>query len=252
VHPAQDSPLADNLILVVDDDPQIRSILNRYLSRHEFDVREAGSGQEMRAELERIIPAVILLDIGLPDTDGLSLLRELRDSAEVGIIIISGMAEQVDRVVGLELGADDFVAKPIDHRELLARIRSVRRRIHATQTSAAHADSDYQAGREGLLRFEGWELDTLARSLRAPDGTPIDLTTMEFDTLQALATSPGIVLNREQLLQAVARRDWGPFDRAVDALVVKLRRKLGEDPRSPQIIKTVRGVGYVFSAKIDR
>ena len=250
MHAVQDSTLADNLILVVDDDPQIRSLLNRYLSRHEFDVREADSGQEVRTELEQHIPTVVLLDIGLPDTDGLTLLRELRASAELGVIIISGMAEQVDRVVGLELGADDFVAKPIDHRELLARIRSVRRRIQANRGGTVKTDTTPQSSGEGLIRFESWILDTLARSLRNPAGKQVELTTMEFDTLHALGSNAGVVLNREQLLQSVARRDWGPFDRAVDAVVVKLRRKLEDDPRSPRLIKTVRGVGYVFSGKI--
>lgn len=238
----------DNVILIVDDDPQIRSVLKRYLTRHEFEVREASSGQEMRVEIATVPPTVVLLDLGLPDTDGLTLLAELRRQADLGIIIVSGMSDQVDRIVGLEMGADDYVSKPIDQRELLARIRSVRRRVQAIRaTTAEIADNEPEAS---VLHFSGWHLDTLARSLTSPTGEYIALTTMEFDTLLTLANGPGVVMNREQLLQVAARRDWEPFDRAIDAVIVKLRRKLGEDPRDPQLIKTVRGIGYVFSSKV--
>lgn len=244
----------ENVVLVVDDDPQIRKLLSRYLSRHEFTVHEAGSGQEMREQIERVSPSIVLLDVGLPDIDGLSLLRDLKSSTHLGVIMISGMADTIDRVVGLELGADDYVTKPVDHRELLARIRSVRRRVQQVREASAGAVSAIApgAGDDDSLRFCDWRLDARARSLTSPTGEEVELTTMEFDTLLALASRPGRVMDREQLLQAVANRNWDPFDRAVDAVIVKLRRKLGEDPKHPQMIKTVRGVGYVFAAKVDQ
>lgn len=256
-----ESTEARNLVLVVDDDPQVRTVLARYLTRHGFAVAEAGSGSEMKRELERVTPMMVLLDIGLPDTDGFSLLRELRANASIGIIIVSGMGDQVDRVVGLELGADDYLVKPLDYRELVARIRTVRRRIVSSAAPApatsAPADAPLTSPRvevdspsAEIMEFDGWRLDVAARALFDPDGGTVALTTMEFDTLVVLASRPGVVLSRDQLLQNAARRNWDPNDRAIDAVIVKLRRKLKEDSREPQMIKTVRGVGYVFAARM--
>ncbi|MGH8028381.1 MAG: response regulator [Arenimonas sp.] len=233
-------------ILVVDDDPEIGALLVRYLGAQGFTVAVAGDGSQLRAALASRVPDLILLDLGLPGEDGLSLLRDLQQGWRGPVIVISGRGEPVERVVGLELGADDFVTKPFDFRELLARIRSVLRRARAPATDAAHAPARAQ------LEFEGWRLDVPGRRLLDRDDRDVGLTTGEFALLLAFALRPHQVLSRDQLMSSLHGRDAGPMDRTIDVQVGRLRRKVEADPAVPQLIKSVRGAGYVFTATVRR
>ncbi len=236
-------------ILVVDDEEGIRELLLAYLSDFGFDVAAVADGGEMRRHLADHPVDVVLLDLGLPQEDGLVLARELRNRADVpGIIIVTGRGEPVDRILGLELGADDYVPKPFDLRELVARVRSVLRRVRpdgAAQSPqpAAAADERFQ--------FDGWRIDLGARSIERPDGTAVALTTGEFDLLAAFVRQPNRALTRDELMDALYRREAGPFDRAIDVLVGRLRRKIEREPSEPQLVKSVRGVGYLFAARVS-
>ena len=227
--------MAATRVLVVDDDPAIRQMLAEYLGQHGYDVALASSGPAMRAELERAAPAVVLLDIGLPGEDGLTLARYLRERHNVGIIMVTGAGDVVDRVAGLEVGADDYIAKPFDPRELRARLKSVLRRIEVKKFTPAMRVS---IGR--------CFLDLKSRTLCDAKGREIPITSMEFDLLKALAEHPNQVLSRDQLLTMTRNREWEPFDRSIDIRITRLRRKLEEDPAHPRAIRTVRGAGYMF------
>ena len=229
-------------LLVVDDDPQIGRFLTRYLEREGFDVAVALDGEAMRARMSEESFDLVILDLTMPGDDGLTLTRELRNRSNVGIIILTGKEGSVERVVGLELGADDYVSKPFDERELLARIRSVLRR------SATQPEAD-TTGR--VLGFGTFRLHVHSRELAHVEAGAIQLTTLEFDLLAALASNPQRVMSREQQLAQAAGRLWSPYDRAIDTAIVKLRRKLGDDPKQPVMIKTVRGVGYMFAPAVE-
>lgn len=229
-------------VLVVDDDPEIASLLSRYLQGQGLGVRVACDGAQTRAALVQPDFDVVLLDLGLPDADGLSLMRELRDRWAGPIIIVTGRGESVERVVGLELGADDYVSKPFDLRELLARIRSVLRRSKPKP----------EVGTDSCFNFDGLHLDIAARQLTGRDGLEVSLTTGELDLLVALVQRPQQVLSRDQLMNALHGRDAGPYDRAIDVQIGRLRRKLELDPANPRIIQSVRGAGYLFASKVHR
>jgi DNA-binding response OmpR family regulator len=232
-------------ILVVDDEEEIRELLVNYLCGYGFEVLCAADGNAMRAELARNPVDLVLLDLGLPDEDGLGLARELRALARPpGIIIVTGRGQPVDRVIGLELGADDYVAKPFDLRELVARARSVLRRVRAEAPPRPAEDHE-------RFEFAGWRLDLSARSLTRPDGEEVSLTTGEFDLLVAFVRNPNRALSRDQLMEIIHRREAGPFDRAIDVQVGRLRRKIERDPADPELIKAVRGVGYQFAARVS-
>jgi two-component system phosphate regulon response regulator OmpR len=224
-------------ILVVDDDPSVRQMLAEYLSAHGYEVRQAASGAAMRAELERAVPAVVLLDIGLPGEDGLTLARYLRERHDVGIIMVTGAGDVVDRVAGLEVGADDYIAKPFDPRELRARLKSVLRRLAAKPRKEASASK---------IRVGRCFLDLKSRTLTDAEGREVAITSMEFDLLKALIEHPNQVLSRDQLLTLTRNREWEPFDRSVDIRITRLRRKVEQDPAHPRAIKTVRGAGSMF------
>lgn len=226
-------------LLVVDDDEDIRELLRTYLGGVGYAVSEAADAAALRSALASKTIDLILLDQRLPDADGLVLARDLRSASDVGIIIITGFGQPIDRIVGLEVGADDYVAKPIDLRELLARIRSVLRRRGARPVEASD-----------MLQFQGWTLDTASRTLTAPSGQPVPLTSGEFDLLLVFARQPNRVLSRDELMNALHHRDAGPFDRAIDVQVGRLRRKIEADPSQPELIKSVRGAGYLFTPKI--
>ncbi|MBU6191461.1 MAG: winged helix-turn-helix domain-containing protein, partial [Betaproteobacteria bacterium] len=202
-------------------------------------VLEAADAKALREVLASHPVDLILLDQRLPDADGLVLARELRAASDVGIIIITGFGQPVDRILGLELGADDYVAKPVDLRELLARIRSVLRR-----RSPRLADTP------DALSFEGWNIDPSARRLTAPTGDVVDLTSGEFDLLMVFARQPNRVLSRDEIMNALHHREAGPYDRAIDVQVGRLRRKIEPDPARPALIKSVRGAGYLFAPKV--
>lgn len=229
-------------ILVVDDDARIRRLVSRYLSKEGFRVSTAADGEEMQRVLDGGDVELVLLDLILPGEDGLSLARRLRAQSNIGIIMLTGKGEAVDRVVGLELGADDYVAKPFDNRELLARIRSLLRRLREVPRpdDAGH-----------VARFSGWVLDLDSRELRTEEGREVRLTTAEFKLLATFVTNATRVLTRDQLLDHIADREWAPFDRSIDVLVGKLRRKIETDPSKPSLIASVRGVGYKFMADVE-
>ena len=223
-------------VLVVDDDPAIREMLADYLGDHGYEVAQAASGEAMRAEMARVHPAVVLLDIGLPGEDGLTLARFLRERYEVGIIMVTGASDVVDRVAGLEVGADDYIAKPFDPRELRARLKSVLRRLEKKEASKPRA----------RVSIGSCFLDLSSRALSDARGRDIPITSMEFDLLKALVEHPNQVLTRDQLLGMTRNREWEPFDRSIDIRITRLRRKLQDDPGRPRVIKTVRGAGYMY------
>ncbi len=230
-------------ILVVDDEAEIRTMIRRYLERHAYRVSTAGSGQAMRTVLAKEAVDLVILDLVLPGEDGLALARSLRETSKIGIVILTSKDELVDRIVGLEMGADDYLPKPFELRELLARVRSVLRR------SAAAAEPKEAGSR--IARFAGWELDVGARRLAAPGGVEVPLTTAEFSLLFAMINHPRRVLSRDQLLDLARRGDREPFDRSIDVLVHRLRRKIEADPKHPALIKTVRGGGYMFTSAVE-
>jgi len=230
-------------VLVVDDDVEIVALIERYLAAHGFGVRAAHSGAEMHAALAAGDPDVVLLDLGLPDIDGLSLLQQLRTHWQGPVIVVSGRGEAVERVVGLELGADDYVAKPFDFRELLARIRSVLRR-------AAPVEPPPAPGPSRRLAFAHLVLDLASRRLHDAEGEEITLTTGEFDLLRALLEHPNQVRSRDELMNALYGREAGPFDRAIDVGIARLRRKIELEPSAPDLIRSVRGTGYLLATEV--
>ena len=227
-------------ILIVDDDRDIRESMGEYLQGHGFDVALAEGGEAMRKALEAALPDVVLLDLNMPGEDGLSLARWLRAHHEVGIIMVTGAGEVVDRVVGLEVGADDYLAKPFDPRELRARLKSVLRRTRGQGAAAPKAASGkrVQVGR--------CTLDLQTHQLVGPDGEDLPLTGMEFDLLRVFVERPNQVLSRDQLLTHTRNREWEPFDRSIDIRIARLRKKIEADPEKPKALKTVRGAGYIF------
>ena len=229
-------------LLIVDDDPDIRSALSDYLSEIGFQVSTAEDGRAMREVLGRDSVDLVVLDLNLPGEDGFSLATYLRQVTNAGIIMLTGSGDKVDEIVGLELGADDYVAKPCDLRQLTARIRAVLRRARST-VKAGQADG------ERIVGFAGWTLNLTARKLTSPSGEAVPLTTAEFDLLAIFATRPNRVLTRDQLIEQLHGREWSPYDRSIDNQVSRLRRKLGDHPKEPQLIQSVRGVGYVLTVE---
>ena len=232
---------AAGCVLIVDDDPSIREMLAEYLGAHGFVTAQAEDGTSMRAEIERATPDVVLLDLRLPREDGLTLARYLRERYDVGIIMVTGAGEVVDRIVGLEVGADDYVTKPFDPRELLARVKSVLRRSQARPATDAPVDRAAQRVPFGRCR-----LDLASHQLFDGDGREIPITSMEFDLLRAFAEHPGKALSRDRILTLTRNREWDPYDRSIDIRIARVRRKIELDPENPQVIRTVRGVGYMY------
>lgn len=230
-------------VLVVDDEEEIRRLLERYLGGHGFRVFLAASAAQSRAVIGSQSIDLVLLDLGLPDEDGLSHLKHLQSVWRGPVIVVTGRGEAVERVVGLELGADDYVTKPFDFRELVARIRTVLRRSKPPPNPGP-ANS--------RMTFAGFALDAASRHLTGPDGRDIPLTTGEFELLQALAANPRQVLSRDQLMSRVHGREAGPFDRAIDVQIGRLRRKLEPNAEQPALIKSIRGAGYMLAAEVKR
>jgi two-component system, OmpR family, phosphate regulon response regulator OmpR len=228
-------------ILVVDDEPEICSMLSDYLTHAGFKVSTAGEGGAMRQILEEQPVDIVVLDINMPGEDGLSLARFLRANTKVGIVMLTAAGEVVDRIVGLEVGADDYIAKPVDLRELLARVRAVLRRLGAALAEAAES-----APPTRKVPFGTCQLDLDSHRLYEASGEEVPITSMEYDLLKAFADHPNRVLSRDQLLDLAHNKDWEPFDRSIDIRIARLRRKIEADPAKPQVIKTVRGAGYIF------
>jgi two-component system, OmpR family, response regulator len=230
-------------VLLVEDEPTIREPLATYLSRNAIRVSTAESAEAARQVLAAHGVDLVLLDIMLPGEDGLSLCRSLRATTEIPVIMITARAEETERIVGLEIGADDYVTKPFNARELLARIRAVLRR---SRTAALHVNAPPAAA----FAFGAWTLNTGERQLVDREGTIVPLSTGEYRLLLAFVSHPRRVLNRDQLLDLSRGRESGPFDRSIDNQVSRLRRKLGDDPREPELIKTVWGDGYMLAAEV--
>jgi two-component system, OmpR family, response regulator len=232
-------------IYVVDDDAQIRSLLRSYLERNQFAVKTAADGESLLRELRAGTPAaLVVLDIMLPGDDGFEICRKLRTFSRVPVIMLTASSDEMDRIVGLEIGADDYLAKPFNPRELLARIKAILRRSDAqVEESVAPAALRY-------LRFAGFELDVAARALCTKDGEHLPLSGAEYDLLRLLVEHAGEVLSREVIAEQTRGRDNLPMDRFIDVQISRLRQRLHDDARSPQLIKTVRGQGYVLAATV--
>ena len=230
-------------ILVVDDDREIRDLLGRFLTKQGYRVTAVRDGKEMRRAMADWNIDLVILDLMLPGEDGLSLCRDLHAKSQIPVIMLTAMGEETDRIVGLEMGADDYLPKPFSPRELLARMKAVLRRAQC-------APAPVRAAGRKVLSFAGWKLDTGRRRLESPDGLVVDLSTGEFDLLTALAERPKRVLTRDQLLDLTHGRTEAPFDRSIDMQVSRLRRKIEANPKEPVLIKTVRGGGYVFTANV--
>jgi two-component system OmpR family response regulator len=226
-------------VLLVEDDRQVRETVADYLATHGYEVAQASDGASMRKALAADLPDLVLLDVRLPGEDGLTLARWLRERHDVAIIMLTAAGEVIDRVVGLEVGADDYIGKPFDLRELLARMKSVLRRAEKSRAGPA-------AGTSRRVAFGQCQLDLDRHQLIGANGEDIALTAMEFDLLRAFAEHPNRVLSRDQLLTLTRNREWEPFDRSIDIRIARLRRKIEDDPDNPKTIKTIRGSGYIF------
>lgn len=238
-------------ILVVDDDHEIRDLLARFLAKHGLQVTAARDGVEMMKVLEGPGIDLVVLDLMMPGEDGLSLTRRLRaQGGTVPIVMLTAMGEDTDRIVGLEVGADDYLPKPFNPRELLARIKAVLRRVQGEANGGAAGASAAPSGYNQRLGFDGWVLDVATRDLTDPQGVVTTLSAGEFDLLRAFVEHPRRVLSRDQLLDLARGRQAIPFDRSIDIQVSRLRRKLDDDPKEPQLIKTVRGGGYLFTPEV--
>ncbi len=230
-------------IVVCDDEPDIRETVGEYLERQGYEISLAESGEALRAILGERNADAVVLDITMPGEDGLSIARSLRATSDVAIVMLTGNAEVVDRIIGLEMGADDYLAKPVDLRELLARLKAVLRR---TGKQGA-ADTAEQDDGHTMIRFGTCRLDLEAHKLFDGDGQEVQITAMEYSLLKVFAEHPNRVLNRDQLLELAHDRSWDPFDRSIDIRISRLRKKIEADASKPQIIRTVRGIGYRFS-----
>jgi two-component system OmpR family response regulator len=231
-------------ILIVDDQQEICDVVQEYLTGEGYRVSTAHDGAGMRRVLAQSHVDLVILDLMLPGEDGLTLARSLRSESGIGIIILTGRGETVDRIIGLEMGADDYLPKPFHLRELLARVKAVLRRAHDRTAETPHP------GRS-RVRFAGWNLDLSSRELLSPSGEEVRLTTGEFDLLSAFVNNANQVLSRDRLLDLARNREAGPFDRTIDVQVGRLRRKLEDDPQNPTLIKTVRGSGYIFTPTVE-
>ena len=230
-------------ILIVDDDPEIRRLLVDYLARNGFEAFAARDGREMWQALERHAIDLVVLDLMLPDTDGLTLCRDLRAKSSLPVLMLTARGEETDRIIGIEMGADDYLVKPFNPRELLARIKSILRRTRALPPNLRPEPARY-------MRFSGWTLDTASRLLTAPDGVATPLSGGEYRLLRILLDHPNRVLNRDQLTELIHGREAEAYDRAIDVQISRLRQRLRDDSREPALIKTVRGEGYVLATTI--
>jgi two-component system OmpR family response regulator len=240
-------------LAVLDDEPDITQLIARYLGAQGFRVSQLHRGDALMALMRNDPPALVLLDLGLPGEDGFAIARALREHHRCGLVIVSGRGEAIDKVVGLEVGADDYVTKPFDLRELLARIKAVLRRLEpqAAPAAAEAASNPAAAPAAARWRFAGYLLDTGPRSVRDAGGREVALTGGEFDLLVVLCRHAGRVLSRDFLLEATRGREAGPFDRTIDVQVGRLRRKLEADAENPALIKSVRGAGYLLAVPVE-
>lgn len=232
-------------ILIVEDDIASRSLLSSYLSKEGYKVSETESADDLCQRVEQEAIDLVLLDINLPGKDGLTLTRELRSVSSVGIILVTSKGDEIDRIVGLELGADDYVTKPFNPRELLVRAKNLLWRVRDSQQARTREKTNSQQ-----WHFEGWSVDANKRLLTAPSGLSERLPEGEYKLLISLLNAPGAILSRDQLMDAIHDREWTPNDRSVDVMVGRLRRKLGDNPANPHFILTAHGAGYMFACEV--
>ncbi|MEL7151501.1 MAG: response regulator [Pseudomonadota bacterium] len=228
-------------ILVCDDEIDLREMLQEYLQKRGYHVRLAGDAEGLRAEIGEAAPDLVILDINMPGEDGLSALRRLRTESDIPVVMLTAAGETIDKIVGLEMGADDYLGKPVDLRELEARIKAVLRRRAGPEVAASESSA---AGPS--VQFGEFRLDLEAAKLSDADGEEVPLTAMEFRLLKLFAENKARVLNRDQILEQAHDRSWDPYDRSIDIRISRLRRKIEKNPQKPTIIRTVRGIGYVF------
>jgi DNA-binding response OmpR family regulator len=233
-------------IIIVDDEAPAREMVGEYLKMHGFTVTLCDGGKSLRGAIESTVPDLVVLDLNMPEEDGLSIIRDLKSRTNVPVIMLTATASPIDRVVGLELGADDYIAKPCELRELMARIRSVLRRSSPPRAAALEA-AGAKSTKDQLVRFGTKWLDLEAQALRDDEGNEHPLTASEFGLLKVFAANPKRVLSRERLLELANARDSEAFDRAVDLRIMRIRRKIEPDPTKPAVIRTIRGGGYLFS-----
>jgi len=228
-------------ILIVEDEPVTRTRLGAYFSTEGYRVTEVGNATEMQQALQVGDIDLVLLDINLPDADGLVLAREIRANSDIGIILVTGRGDEIDRIVGLEIGADDYVTKPFSPRELLARVKNLLRRTEAHRNSIPG---------DSIRKFDGWILDIQKRYLTDPLGAPVALTKGEFEILALLTSQPGVVITRTRFITHMSHKSWGANDRSVDVLIARLRKKLDYEDNSCELIRTIHGEGYLFTAAV--
>lgn len=231
-------------ILIVDDDAGIRTLLGEYFEKNGFRTTAVADGRGLRSALKTLRPDLIVLDLMLPGEDGLALCRDLRTRSNTPVLMLTARGDETDRIIGLEMGADDYLAKPFHPRELLARVKSILRRARALP-------ENLQPERAKALRFAGWTLDLATRTLTAPEGVLVDLSGTEFRLLRTFLDHPNRTLTRDQLIELMLARDAGPFDRAIDVQVSRLRHRLRDNGKEPALIKTVRGQGYVLAVAVE-
>ena len=235
-------------ILVVDDDPQICDLLSQYLKQHNFRITTAKNGQDMWNKFKQHTFNLVILDIMMPGDDGLTLCRTLRETSDVAIIMLSAVGDEADRIIGLEVGADDYLAKPFSPRELLARIKALIRR--SSGALGQRRQTTEQLAQQPNIQFNGWTLNKNKRQLMTADNMTVPLSAAEYELLIAFLEHPQRILTRDQLLDITKGRQAIPFDRTIDVQVARLRKKIEKDPKNPTIIITVRGGGYQFTASI--
>ncbi len=236
-------------ILIVDDEEEIRDIVRTLLEMNGFGVVEAQNVEELNAKIAEQDFSLIILDIGLPESDGLTAMKKLRLQYDIPIVLLTGKGDVIDKVIGLELGADDYITKPFHSHELIARIKSVLRRSHLSNNQPVEPSAE-----NATISFNDWSINTGAQRLFNPDNEEVQLTSHEFSILHALIKAAGRALSREQLLDSVAtgRGEYAPYDRSLDVMIAKIRKKLGDNPKKPQFIKTIRQSGYMFIGEIKR
>lgn len=242
-------------LLIVDDDQEILTLLHDFLVRHGFRVSTAADGREMRRVLAQWTVDLVILDMMLPGEDGIALCRALRAESSIPIVFLTAAADEADRIIGLELGADDYLIKPFNPRELLARVRAILRRAGGGGDKVpdkAQGRGGVAAGRPPVYRFAGWELDVGSRELRAADGTLVHLSSGEFSLLQTFLDHPQQVVKREELLEQHRGDAITPFDRSIDIQISRLRKKIEPSSKDPALIKTIRGIGYQLTVPVSR
>lgn len=240
--------MSKTTVLAVDDDVNLQEVMRHYLEQAGYQYLAAHNGKELAQSLDNTQPDIILLDVIMPEDDGLALLSMIRSKTKAAIIMISGRDAAVDRIIGLEMGADDYLTKPFELRELSARIKAVLRR--GTQEGGSANDTkDTPLAKANRISFNGWILDRLQYQVFSEDGKTAELTSGEFKLLEALVTAPNRVLSREQLFELTRPGDFDAFDRAIDIQIGRIRKKINDDPRSPVLLKTIRGVGYLFAGE---